>query len=283
MILVTGATGTVGSELVKQLKASGAPFKITTSSPEKVDKVKSEVLFDYTRPETFASALQGVDTLFVLSPPGLIELQAGLIDAAKKAGVSHIVKLSAIGADREDFIFGREHRDVEKHVEASGIHYTFLRCNSFMQNFANDYGQSISSQGAFFLPQAEARVSHVDVRDIAAVATKALAEPSDANRIYTLTGPESLSNFDIAAKLSAALGREVAYVPVTDDDMRKAMKEAGAPGAIIEALVDLMRHYREGKAALVTDDVERVTGRKPISFDHFARDYAPAFTGTAAA
>src|SRR6266404_1066070 len=123
MILVTGATGTVGSEVVKQLKASGAPFKITTSSPEKVDKVKSEVLFDYTRPETFASALQGVDTLFVLSPPGLIELQAGLIDAAKKAGVSHIVKLSAIGADREDFIFGREHRDVEKHVEASGIHY----------------------------------------------------------------------------------------------------------------------------------------------------------------
>jgi uncharacterized protein YbjT (DUF2867 family) len=287
MILVTGATGTIGSELVKQLKASGAPFKVAVSSQEKVEKAKAKgldaTLFDYTRPETLAPALQGVDTLFILSPPGLCPLEKTLVDVAKPAGIKHIVKLSVAHADREDYIFGREHRAMERCIEASGIPYTFLRANSFMQNFVNEYGESIRAQGAFFLPQADARVAHVDVRDIATIATKALAEPSRANRIYTLTGPESLSNFDIAAKLSTALGRDVTYVPVTDEEMRKAMKGAGVPDALIEGVVDLMRYYREGKAEEVTDDVERITGRKPISFDHFARDYASALKGSAAA
>src|SRR5207244_4042225 len=121
MILVTGATGTIGSELVKQLQASGAPFKVAASSPEQVENAH---------------------------------------------------------ADCEDYIFGCEHRASEKRIEVSGIPYTFLRANSFMQNFVNEYGQSIRVQGAFFLPQADARVSHIDVRDIAAVATKALNERS---------------------------------------------------------------------------------------------------------
>jgi uncharacterized protein YbjT (DUF2867 family) len=287
MILMTGATGTVGRELVKQLKASGAPFKIAASSPEKVEKARAKgldaVLLDYTRPETFAQAVEGMDTLFLLSPPGLCDREALLVDAAKQAGVKHIVKLSVAHADREDYIFGCEHRASEKHIEASGIPYTFLRANSFMQNFVNEYGQSIRVQGAFFLSQADARVAHIDVRDIAVVATKMLNEPTRRNRTYTLTGPESLSNFDIADKLSTALGRNITYVPVTDDELRKAMKEAAAPDALIEGVVDLMRYYREGNAELVTDDVERVTGRKPISFDHFARDYASELKGSAAA
>jgi uncharacterized protein YbjT (DUF2867 family) len=287
MILVTGATGTVGSEVVKQLKPTGAPFKIGVTSPEKIAKAKTDgvdaVLLDCTRPETFAPALEAVDTLFVLSPPGRTDLEAPLVDAAKQAGIKHIVKQSALGAEGEDFIFGRGHRASEKHIESSGIPHTFLRPNGFMQNFVNNFAQSIREQGVLYMSQADARISHVDVRDIAAVAAKALTEPSRANRIYTITGPESLSNFDVAAKLSAALGRQIAYVPVTDDDTRKAMKEVGAPAELIEGLVDLMRYYREGKAAVVTNDVERLTGRTPISFDHFARDYASAFTGTAAA
>jgi uncharacterized protein YbjT (DUF2867 family) len=287
MILVTGATGTVGSEVVKQLKPTGAPFKIAVTSPEKVQKSKAEgldaVLFDYTRPETFASALAGVDTLFVLSPPGRTGLEAGLVDAANESGIKHLVKLSVIGADAEDYILGREHRKSEKHIEASGIPHTFLRPNGFMQNYLTNSGQSIKEQGAFYLPLADARVSYIDVRDIAAVAVKALTAPEQASNFYMLTGPESLSNFDVAAKLSTALGREVKYIPVTDDDLRKGMKEMGAPDGMIEAVVDLMRHYREGKAAVVTNDVQRVTGREAISFDHFARDYAPAFTGSAAA
>jgi uncharacterized protein YbjT (DUF2867 family) len=285
MILVTGATGTLGSEVVKQLKGTGAPFKIAVT--EKMTKAKANgaeaVLLDYTRPETFAPALEGVDTLFLLSPAGRADLEPPLVDAAKRAGLRHIVKQSVIGADAEDYIFGREHRASEKHIESSKIPYTFLRPNGFMQNFVNNLGQSIRDQGTFALPQADSRVSHVDARDIAAVAAKALTEPRESNRIYTITGPESLSNFDIAAKLSAALDKDVTYIPVTDDDTRKAMKGMGAPDELIEKFLDLMRHYREGKAAVVTEEVANVTGRNPISFDHFARDYAPAFAGSAAA
>src|SRR6266404_2523724 len=219
MILVTGATGALGSEVVKQLKATSAPFKIAVT--EKMSKAKANgsetVLLDYTRPETFAPALEGVDTLFLLSPAGRTYLELPLVDAAKQAGIRHIIKQSVIGADAEDYIFGRGHRASEKHIEASGIPHTFLRPNGFMQNFVNNLGQSIRDQGTFALPQADSRISHVDARDIAAVAAKALTEPSEANRTYTITGPESLSNFDIAAKLSAALGRQIAYVPVTDD------------------------------------------------------------------
>jgi uncharacterized protein YbjT (DUF2867 family) len=285
MILVTGATGALGSEVVKQLKATSAPFKIAVT--EKMTKAKANgsetVLLDYTRPETFAPALEGVDTLFLLSPAGRTYLELPLIDAAKQAGVRHIVKQSVIGAEAEDYIFGCGHRASEKHIEASGIAHTFLRPNGFMQNFVNNLGQSIRDQGTFALPQADSRVSHVDARDIAVIAAMALTEPSEADRTYTITGPESLSNFDIAAKLSAALDKDVAYIPVTDDETRKAMKTMGAPDELIEGFIDLMRHYREGKAAIVTEDVESVTGRRPISFDHFARDYAPAFTGSAAA
>jgi uncharacterized protein YbjT (DUF2867 family) len=285
MILVTGATGALGSEVVKQLKSTGAPFK--TAVTEKTTKTKANgadtVVFDYTRPETFAPALQGVDTLFLLSPAGRADLEIPLVDAAERAGIRHIVKQSAIGAEKEEHIWGRGHRASEKHIEASGIPHTLLRPNGFMQNFVNNMAQSIRDQGTFALPQADSRVSHVDVRDIAAIAARALAVPSGANRTYTITGPESLSNFDIAAKLSAALNKVVTYIPVTDDETRKAMKNMGMPDVVIEGFLDLMRYYREGNAAIVTEDVEKVTGRNPISFDHFARDYALAFAGSAAA
>src|SRR5437763_10781549 len=152
MILVTGSTGTVGSELVKQLKTAGAKFRVAVSSLTKAKKANAEGLeaavMDYTDPETFRYALQGVDKLFLLSPPGSTQVEAPLIEAARKSDVKHIVKLSVIGAESGATIFAREHAAMEKAILKSGIPYTFLRPNGFMQNYINQFATSIKAQGA---------------------------------------------------------------------------------------------------------------------------------------
>ena len=281
MILVIGATGTVGSEVVKQLNEAGAEFKIGVSSLTKAKKANAEgvkaAVLDYTDPQTFQYALAGIDKLFLLSPPGATHLEAGLIDAAKNAGVKHIVKLSVIGAEGEGFIFAREHRLAEKLIIHSGVPYTFLRPNGFMQNYITNFSQSIQQQSAFYLSQGESKFSMVDVRDIAAVAVKALTQPGHGNKAYTITGPEALNNTQVAEKISKVAGKKVSYVAISDDDMRNAMQQQGTPPTIVEGLVDLMHYYIAGKAEEVSPDVERVLGRKPISFDQFARDNAVAF------
>ena len=281
MILVIGATGTVGSEVVKQLNEAGAEFKIGVSSLTKAKKANAEgvkaAVLDYTDPQTFQYALAGIDKLFLLSPPGATHLEAGLIDAAKNAGVKHIVKLSVIGAEGEGFIFAREHRLAEKLIIHSGVPYTFLRPNGFMQNYITNFSQSIQQQSAFYLSQGESKFSMVDVRDIAAVAVKALTQPGHGNKAYTITGPEALNNTQVAEKISKVAGKKVSYVAISDDDMRNAMQQQGTPPTIVEGLVDLMHYYIAGKAEEVSPDVERVLGRKPISFDQFAQDNAAAF------
>jgi uncharacterized protein YbjT (DUF2867 family) len=276
MILVTGATGTVGSEVVKQLQRANAKFKIAQRAKEKASSQSADsVLFDYDDPSTFAPALKGIDKLFLLSPPGRTPLEPRVIDAAHKAGLKHVVKLSVYGADGEDYIFAREHRAAEKKIESSGIAYTFLRPNGFMQNYVGNFGATIKSQGAFYLPAADSRCSVVDVRDIAAVAAAALTKPGHDGKIYTITGPEALSNSEIAGKLSRAVGKEIKYVAISDNDFRKAL--AGAPEGVVTALLDLMHYYISGKAARVTNDIERVTGKKPITFDQFALDFKSSF------
>jgi len=281
MILVTGSTGTVGSELVKQLKATGTKFRVAVSSLTKAKKANSEGLeaavMDYTDPETFRYALQGVDKLFLLSPPGSTQVEAPLIEAARKSDVKHIVKLSVIGAESGATIFAREHAAMEKVILQAGIPYTFLRPNGFMQNYVTNFGPSIKQQGTFYLAQGDSKYSMVDVKDIAAVAVKALIQPGYENRSYSITGPEALSNAQVAEKISKAVGKKVTYVAVPDEAMRKAMSEQGAPPAIIDALIDLMHFYISGKAAVVSPDVKRVTGRDPTTFDQFAQENAEAF------
>ena len=281
MILVTGATGTVGSEVVKQLKAAGADFKIAVTSLTKAKKANAEGLkaavLDYTDPQSFHYTLQGIDKLFLLSPPGATQLEAGLIEAAKDSAVKHVVKLSVIGAESDGFIFGREHRKMEKLLEHSGIAYTFVRPNGFMQNYLSNFRQSIKLQGAFYLAQADSKYSMVDVRDIASVVIKALTESGHEKKAYTVTGAEALSNAQVAEKISKVAGKKVEYVAVSDDDMRTALQQQGTPPAIVEGLIDLMHFYINGKAAEVSPDVERVLGRKPISFDQFAKDNEAAF------
>ncbi len=281
MILVTGSTGTVGSEVVKQLQEKGAEFRVAVSSLTKAKMANAQGLqaavLNYTDPQSFEYALKGIERLFLLSPPGATEMEAGLIAAAKKVDVRHIVKLSVIGADTGASIFGREHGAMEKVIKDSGVAYTFLRPNGFMQNYLSNFGATIKEQGAFYLAQGDSKYSVVDVKDIAAVAVKALTQAGHEGKAYVITGPEALSNAQIAEKLSKAIGKPVKYVAISDDQMRSAMQEQGAPQVMIDSLIDLMHFYVSGKGAVLSGDVEKVIKRPPTSFDDFAKQNAEAF------
>jgi uncharacterized protein YbjT (DUF2867 family) len=275
MILVTGPTGKVGKEVVRRLQEVNASFRIATRSPQKSSGVQT-VAFDLDRPETFGPALTGVERLFLLSSGGT-EREGPVVDAAKKAGVKHIVKLSVWGAETEALEFGRHHRPIEKRIQASRIPWTFLRPNGFMQNYVVHFAGTIKTQSAFYLPHRDARISVIDVRDIAAVAAKALTEKGHEDKAYTLSGPEALNNTEIAEKISRSIGKKVTHVNVSEEDYRKGVLAAGIPPAYADALVDLQRYYVSGAGSRVTPDVQRVTGRKPISFDQFARENASAW------
>jgi uncharacterized protein YbjT (DUF2867 family) len=280
MICVTGAGGTVGSEVVRQLSEANADFRAAYFSKNKVDAARAKgidaVLIDYNDPETMQKAFEGCDKLFLLGPnmPNQAELEINAVHAAKAAGVKQIVKLSAIGADAEDFDFGTIHREVEKAIEASGLKWTFLRPNSFMQNTVTFMSELIKARSAFYTAAENARIGHVDVRDIAAVAVKALTEPGHEGKAYALNGPEALSYDDVAAELSKALGRDISHVSIPPADLKSAMLADGMPEILADRLMDLERYYREGKADRNTSDLKQVTGRDPRTFADYARETA---------
>jgi uncharacterized protein YbjT (DUF2867 family) len=288
-ILVSGATGTVGSEVVKQLSGfSNVNIRAGARSVEKLkdlesgDKVKG-VHVDYNKPESLKEALKNVDKLFLLAPaaPNAEELESNLVNEAKKTGVRYIVKQSVLGADEDaDVEIMRQHRKSEKIIEESGIPYTFLRPNEFMQNFINFHGHSIKNNNAFYLPLENARVSVVDVRDIAAVAVKALTENGDNkhnNKTYLITGPEALSYHQMAELLSNATGKKISYVSISEEEARAAMKEMGMEDWLINTILELANYFKRGHASQVSSAVEEVTGKKPLSFSQFANDYAQLF------
>ncbi len=288
MILITGAGGTVGSEVLKQLRQRGAAVRAGFHSPKKAEQARTKgidaVVLDFADRASIAAALKGVDHVFLLgaTAPNQSELEINVVEEAKKAGVGHIVKLSVLGAPAEKLTFARWHRAVEKAIEKSGVVYTFLRANEFMQNFVNYHAEPIRSQGAIYLPARDARISMIDVRDIAAVAVEALTELGHEGKAYDLTGPEALSHSDVAQKLSAATGRAIQYVDIPVEAFRQGALSSGIPEFYVDALADLYRFYVEGSAQHVTGDVEKVTGRKPRTFDDFAREHASAFRSAAA-
>ncbi len=283
-ILITGATGTVGSLLVKELENGEAAVKAMVRSPEKGERLRRHgiepVFGDFDRPETLAPALEGVGKAFLLSAPDsrMAERETNFINAAKLAGVNHIVKLSAFGVgEGVPFSLGQWHYQAEQQLEKSGVAYTILRPNGFMQNMLG-FARTIREQSVFYAPLGETRVSYIDARDIATVAANALTEAGHEGRVYELTGPEALSYTEIAQKLSGAFGVEVKYVSVPMDAARQGMVASGMPEWLADALIELFEHYVKGGAEVVTSHVREVTGRGAISFEQFAADYAGAFT-----
>jgi uncharacterized protein YbjT (DUF2867 family) len=280
MILITGASGNVGREVVKQALAVGLQIRATFQSPAVAAKAPAGlegVIMDYAKPDTIRPALHGVEKILLIGPPvrDLPALEANFIKEVRAAGRKHIVKISALGG--RESMFSSGHRDSEENIEASGLPYTFLRPNGFMQNLVNYNAGTIRSQNAFYGCQGNGAVSIVDIRDIAAVAVIVLVATEHEGKSYTLTGGESLTNDQVAEKISRVAGRKITYVDLQAAEFKKGILSAGTAEWSADALLDLQRLYREGKASLVTDNVERLTGRKPITFDQFARDYAFAF------
>jgi uncharacterized protein YbjT (DUF2867 family) len=279
MILVSGASGTVGSEVVKALRARGARLRLGFHSAQKAAAARAAghdaVAMDYERPESLGPALAGIESVYLVSVLATPELN--VVRAAKAAGVRRIIKQSVWGAAGESFSFARWHRPVERAIEESGLEWTFLRPNGFMQNFVNFMAATIREQGAFYLPTGDSRVSHVDVRDIARVAAHVLTEPGHAGKAYELSGPAGLSYAEIARELSGVLGREIRYVELSFEDYKKAAVAAGVPEAYADALVDLYRFYIQGGAGQVTAAVQEITAQAPIPFAQFARDHAAAW------
>jgi uncharacterized protein YbjT (DUF2867 family) len=287
MICITGAGGTVGSEVVKQLELVKVPFRVAYFSKEKVDAALARgidaVIIDYNRPETLRAAFQGCDKLFLLGPNALnqTQLELNAVDAAKAVGVQYIVKQSVMGAEDEAFSLALVHRPVEKAIESSGMAWTFLRPNSFMQNVVTFMAETIKAEAVFYSASGEAKIAHVDVRDIAAVAVKALTESTHAGQAYTLTGPEAMTYDELANGLSKVLGHSIRHISLSPSDLKHGMLAEGMPEAIADRMLDLERYYREDQASRITNDIKQVTGHEPSRFMQYARDCASLLQSTA--
>jgi uncharacterized protein YbjT (DUF2867 family) len=288
MILITGASGMVGSAVLEEVRKTGTPVKAMYRNAVDAKKAPSgavSVIADFADKASLRKALDGVERVFlVCSPiPQLVELESNAIDVCKEVGVKHVVLNSAIGAEDYAKSFPSWHRKVEDKLGASGVKYTILRPNGFMQNIVMYNAPSIRSQGAFYQALGEAKISLIDLRDIAAVAAKALTEPqAHAGKTYELNGPEALSNGEVAARISRVAGRPVQYVDIPDEAQRKAMLEIGMPEWQVTALLELQEYYRSGKCAKVTEVLPRLLGRAPRTLDQFLEEKKESFRSQAA-
>lgn len=282
MILVTGATGTIGRALVAQLNERGVAFRAASRSRDQDNSIPNLVTVDFADPASIAAALHDADAVFLNTAqhPDMAAIQGNVVDVAKQAGVRHIVKLSAgtafLGPDSPSWV-GRAHTEIEAKIVDSGLGWTFLRPRYFMQNLLGFAGPI--SAGTLPVPLPDQHIAPVDTRDIAAVATAVLTAPSDHNgQMYDLSGPESVTFDDLAERFSKALGTTVTHVSPPLSAVAAQAAAAGAPEW-------MQRHRTEGMAIHATDstvgevsaDVERVTGRPATDVDSFIADHKAMF------
>ena len=269
-ILVTGATGNVGRAVLHALRRRGLPVRPGLRDP---GDDPDAVHLDFLQPATFAPALAGAGGLFLLRPPPISDVRATLnrlVDAALAAGVSRVVFLSVIGADTRGYI---PHAKVEKHLSQSTAQWTFLRAGFFAQNLGDAYRPDIRDHDQLFVPAGAGRAAFVDVRDIGDVAALAFADPAHIGRAYTLTGPEALDFTQVAALLSAALGRPIDYARPGVLRYLHRMRQRGLPFA--QALVQAVLHVglRYGQADAVDPTLARLLDRPPRTLARYIADH----------
>lgn len=283
MILVTGATGNTGSSLLSSLQGRGVSVRAMIRSARDEQRLAASsatpVVADFEDRASLEAALHGVSRAYLVTPSSAAaeEQQVRFVEVANEAGVQQIVLLSQLAAAEDSPVrFLRYHAVVERRIRELGLGYTFLRPNLYMQGLLT-FRNSIASDGAFFAPIGDARVSLVDVRDIADVAAEALTGGSHFDKTYDLTGPDALNHHEIADSLSRTLGRSVTFTDVPPEAFAAALGEYRMPRWQIEGLLEDYEHYRRGEAEAISPAVREVTGHAPRDINRFARDYASEF------
>ena len=282
--LVTGASGQIGGALVEELVRRAAQTRAMVRTEERATGLAARgvdaVVADFERPESLPEALDGVDRVFLMSRDGPKQpmMEGALIEAATRAGVERIVKLSASGAGPDNPVaLMRRHAQAERTLEDSRLEHTVLRPQLYMQNFLR-FGPSIAAEGRFTAPMGERRFALVDVRDVARVAAAALIEETHTVATYVVSGPEALSYGEAAETIGAAIGKEVAYEAAEPQAFREnLLAERGLPRWRADDLAFIASAYGEGEGELVTDVVHRVGGSKPRTFAEFVKDHANHF------
>ena len=282
MIVVTGATGHIGNELVRLLSEKNVSVRALTRNPRRARPMRG---VDWTKgdladADSLRDLFRGASRMFLLTSNSedMRILQVNAIAAARAAGVGHVVKGSALGAsDHSKSPIGRAHYDVEKALQESGIAWTILRPHVFMQNFL-DIAPTIAREGRIRAASGDGKIPFIDARDIAAVAAAALTAPGHEGKKYVLTGPEALGYGDVARIIGKAVGRPVEYVAESPEEARERLVRAGAPLWAIDSMLALSAYQRAGgPTAEISKTVEEILGRPPRTFARFVQDYASVF------
>ncbi|HEY5358012.1 MAG TPA: NmrA family NAD(P)-binding protein [Streptosporangiaceae bacterium] len=280
MILITTA-GKVGSEAARLLAQQQEPVRVLVRDPEKATALAQagvEVAEgDLEVPATIGAAMQGVAAVVLVSP-AIPAQELSVVDSAVRAGVGHVVKITSKASADSPITRRRGQTEIENALIASGLGYTLLRNNAYMQNFLM-LAPAIARTSSFGSSAGDGRVGLIDARDVAAVAARIAVSPAPhAGKTYWLTGPERLSYPDAAAVLSKVLGRPITFHPLTFEEERQAMINAGVPGTVAEDNAQALSLFAQGDADYVTDDVPSLLGRPAGTFGQFATDYAEAFS-----
>lgn len=268
-ILVFGATGKVGREVTKQLLEKGEQVKVAVRDPKKAVSIGGSDVeiaeFDYYKSDTYEGLFDNVERVFMVTPPGdtkVADCASQLIEQATQAGVKHIVLL-----------FGGGLEAVEKSLKNSGIDYTILRSNTMMHEFTNPgMINAIKNMGGIHVPAGDGKVSYIDVRDVARVATITLTEAGHAEKAYSLMGQEALGHKEVAEHISQATGKTIPYVSISDDEARTGLKSMNIGDDMIEFISDYFRMIREGHVSSTTSDAASLLGRDLLTFKQFAQE-----------
>jgi len=288
VILVTGATGNVGGEVVSELLNAGwrvraaVPGCELEAAQQRWEGAVEVVRFDFEEHDTFTAAFADVDGMFLMRPPHIADVKrimAPAIRHAAERGRAHVVVLSVLGAGSNPLV---PHHTMEKLVKRSGLPYTLLRPSFFMQNLSTQYRGEIGREGEIHVPAGRGRTSFIDVRDIAAVAARVVGRAEHFGRAYTLTGAQAVDYFEVARIFTDVLGRPVRYTNPTPGAFRVRLREQGVAENFIRVLRGIYFTARIGLAARVTPETEQLLGRPPISLERFVRDHADVWNAVTA-
>jgi uncharacterized protein YbjT (DUF2867 family) len=279
MILITGATGNIGRELIPLLLESGRSIRILVRDERKVaylDACVERVVGDLDKPETLVAAVSDVERIFLVTYDTRQDIN--VIEAAKRAGVKHLVKLSTLEATDHKIQVGKWHYEREELIRTSGLDWTFLRPGMFMSNSIDWWAESIKGQNSVFFPGGKkGKVAPVDPRDVAKVAAAALIQPGHGGQAYELTGSELFTIGEMVQVISRVLGKPIQYVDIPPIAAKLFMLKTGMDKTLVNALMEMLKSLRKNEGAIITDTVQRVTGQVPRTFEAWCREHIQAF------